>query len=338
MITGDHPDTARAIAAELGIFRPGDELVAGAELEGLDASALSERVERISVYARVTAEQKLNIVRAWKARGAIVAMTGDGVNDAPALREASIGVAMGRVGTEVAKEAADMVITDDRFSSIVAAVEEGRGIFDNIRNTLGYLLAGNAAELAVMLLATLVGTPLPLLPVQLLWINLVTDGFPALALASDSIDRDVLTRPPRPSDTAFEDRPLLVSILTVAAVTTAVTFGTFVWQLRGGADVAAARNAAFTVLVFAEILRAFGARSETRTIWQLGLFSNLRLFTVVAASFVLQLVIHQYPPLEAVFGTKPISAAQCLLWVALGAVPLSALELVKLARRVRSDA
>jgi Ca2+-transporting ATPase len=330
MITGDHPDTARAIAVELGVSSAGDELMLGSEIDGLDDESLASRVERTSVYARVTAEHKLRIVRAWKSRGAIVAMTGDGVNDAPALREASIGVAMGRAGTDVAKEAADMVITDDRFSSIVAAVEEGRGIFDNIRKTLGYLLAGNAAELAVMVMATLIGTHLPLLPVQLLWINLVTDGLPALALATDPIDPDVLARPPRRPDSPFADRRLVVSILATAALTAAVTFGTFIYELRAGSSLAAARNAAFSVLVFAELMRAFGARSETRGIWELGLFSNLRLFAVVAASFALQLVIQRYSLAEELFQTQPISLAQCGAWVALGAVPLAALELSKL--------
>jgi Ca2+-transporting ATPase len=335
MITGDHPDTARAIAAELGVLGAGDELVLGSELEKLDDESLADRVQRISVYARVTAGHKLRIVRAWKARGAVVAMTGDGVNDAPALREASIGVAMGRTGTEVAKEAADMVITDDKFSSIVAAVEEGRGIFDNIRKTLGYLLGGNAAELAVMLLATLFGTSLPLLPVQLLWINLVTDGLPALALATDPIGPDVLARPPRRADSPFADRRLLLSILTTATLTTGVTFGTFVFELRDGADLATARNAAFSVLVFAELLRAFGARSDTRPIWELGFFSNLRLFAVVAVSFSLQLVIHHYTLMETLFKTEPITMAQCAGWIGLGAVPFAGQEVQKLlARRI----
>ena len=335
MITGDHPDTARAIAAELGILRPGDELVVGSELEQLDGAALAARVPRTAVFARVTAEHKLRIVRAWKAHGAVVAMTGDGVNDAPALREASIGVAMGRTGTEVAKAAADIVITDDRFSSIVAAVEEGRGIFDNIRKTLGYLLAGNAAELAVMLLATLVGTPLPLLPVQLLWVNLVTDGLPALALAADPIHADVLARPPRRADSPFADRRLLGTIALTALLTSAVTFGTFAWELRGGGDPAAARNAAFSVLTFAELLRALGARSETRGLLSLGLFSNLRLFVVVAVSFALQLAIHRYGLLEELFQTRPIALTELATWIGLGAVPLVSLELVKLLRRGR---
>src|SRR5215831_15328519 len=184
MITGDHPDTAGAIARELGILEPGDMVVVGRELERMDDQELAQRVPGIAVYARVTAEHKLRIVRAWKAQGAVVAMTGDGVNDAPALKEASIGVAMGVTGTEVTKEAAAIIITDDNFASIVAAVEEGRGIYDNIAKTLAYLLGGNAGELTVMFIAALIGWPLPLLPIQLLWINLVTDGLPALALAT----------------------------------------------------------------------------------------------------------------------------------------------------------
>ncbi|MFM8411432.1 MAG: cation-translocating P-type ATPase, partial [Alphaproteobacteria bacterium] len=187
MITGDHPATARAIADELGIRDPGDETAVGVELDGLSDADLRERIRHIAVFARVTPEHKLRIVRAWKADGAVVAMTGDGVNDAPALEEASIGIAMGRSGTEVAKEAADMVIADDDFSTIVAAIEEGRGIWDSISRALAYLLSGNVAELLVVLVAVILGWPLPLLPVHLLWINLVTDGLPALALATGPV-------------------------------------------------------------------------------------------------------------------------------------------------------
>lgn len=188
MITGDHPDTARAIGCELGIIDKGDEVLIGAEIDHLDDAELKERVPHVSVYARVTAEHKLRIVRAWKAIGAVVAMTGDGVNDAPAIKEASIGIAMGITGTEVTKEAADMIVADDNFASIVAAVEEGRGIYDNIAKTLAYLLGSSTGELLVMLGAVLLGWPLPLLPLHLLWINLVTDGFAALALSTDPID------------------------------------------------------------------------------------------------------------------------------------------------------
>ena len=194
MITGDHPDTARAIGRELSLVARDHEVLVGNQLESMSDDELAQMVTRVSAYTRVTAEHKLRIVRAWKARGMVVAMTGDGVNDAPALKEASIGVAMGRTGTEVTKQSADIIITDDNFSSIVAAVEEGRGIYDNVVKTLGYLMGGNAGELTVMLTAAVVGLPMPLVPIQLLWINLVTDGLPAL-LATDSIEPDCYARP-----------------------------------------------------------------------------------------------------------------------------------------------
>lgn len=335
MITGDHPDTARAIGRELGILGQGDDVLVGSDLDRLTDADLLRQVERVAVYARVTAEHKLRIVRAWKAAGVVVAMTGDGVNDAPALKEASIGIAMGIAGTEVTKQAADMVITDDNFASIVAAVEEGRGIYDNIAKTLGYLLAGNAGELAVMLIAVLVGWPLPLLPIHLLWINLVTDGLPALALATDPIDPDVLSRPPRRPGAELMDRAFIARLAFVGLLTASVTLAAFAYELNVDGNIVDARNAAFSVLVIAEVLRSFGARSQTRTVWELGILSNMRLFAVGAASFGLQLVIHHVPIFEAVFGTEPISLAQCIAWIALGSMPLLTLEVIKVWRRRR---
>jgi Ca2+-transporting ATPase len=332
MITGDHPDTARAIAQELGILGAADEVLVGRELQGLTDGELTERVVRVSVYARVTAEDKLRIVRAWKARGAVVAMTGDGVNDAPALKEAAIGVAMGRTGTEVTKEAADIVVADDNFASIVAAVEEGRGVYDNIAKSLSYLLAGNAGELAVMLGASLAGWPLPLLPVQLLWINFVTDGLPALALASDAVDPDVLRRPPRAPDAPLLDREAVALTVLTGCLTGATALTAFAWQ-RSGGDLVGARDAAFTVLVVAELLRAFGARSTVRTVWELGMRSNLRLLGVVTATLILQLAIHHVAVLQPFFGVRPIALADCATWLVLGAVPLVVLELLKVWRR-----
>lgn len=331
MITGDHPDTARAIARELGILDRGDEALTGAALAHLDDANLTERIPRTAVFARVTAADKLRIVRAWKRRNAVVAMTGDGVNDAPALKEASIGIAMGITGTEVTKQSADIIITDDNFASIVAAVEEGRGIYDNIAKTLGYLLAGNTAELTVMLLATLVGWPLPLLPIHLLWINIVTDGLPALALATDPVDRDVLSRPPRPPQAELIDGEFLKTTAMIGGVTALVTLAAFAFELYLG-DANSAQNAAFTVLVFSELFRSFGARSDATPIWRLGLFTNLRLFMVVLLTFTAQLVIHYVPALQAVFGIGPISISQCLAWMALGMIPLAFVETKKLLR------
>jgi Ca2+-transporting ATPase len=336
MITGDHPDTARAIGHELGLLGKGDDVLVGAELDRLDDEALKERVARVSVYARVTAEHKLRIVRAWKARGAVVAMTGDGVNDAPAIKEASIGIAMGITGTEVTKEAADIIITDDNFASIVAAVEEGRGIYDNIAKTLAYLLSGNTGELIVMLSAVLLGWPLPLLPLHLLWINLVTDGLPALALATDPIDPGVLNRPPRRSQESLFNREFLKLTLFTGLLTAGVTLGVFAYELYIDNSLEQARDAAFTALVIAELLRAFGARSEKLTIWQLGLLSNMRLFLIVAVSFALQLAIHHIPILQTLFQIEPVSLNQCMVWIGVGFIPLVVLELRKVIRHPRA--
>lgn len=338
MITGDHPDTARAIAHELGILDQGDEALTGAELARLDDRDLTERIPRTAVFARVTAADKLRIVRAWKRRDAVVAMTGDGVNDAPALKEASIGIAMGITGTEVTKQSADIIITDDNFASIAAAVEEGRGIYDNIAKTLGYLLAGNAAELMVMLLATLVGWPLPLLPIHLLWINVVTDGLPALALATDPPDPDVLSRPPRSPQAQLIDGGFLKTTAMIGGLTALVTLGAFAFEHYNGGSLDEARNAAFTVLVFSELFRSFGARSAIKPIWQLGLFTNLRLLTVVLVSFIVQLAIHYVPALQSIFSIPPIGIGQCLAWIALGTIPLIVLETRKMLSGAREKA
>ncbi|MCC7383972.1 MAG: cation-translocating P-type ATPase [Deltaproteobacteria bacterium] len=316
MITGDHPVTARAIARELGIVGPKDA---------------PEDV----VHARATPEDKLRIVRAWKQRGAIVAMTGDGVNDAPALREAHVGIAMGRTGTEVTREASDVVLTDDNFASIVEGVREGRGIFENIRKALVYLLAGNASELAVMLTAAVLGLPLPLLPLHLLWINLVTDGLPALALVMDPVDPDAMTRSPRAPSVPMLGRPEWLSIAFTAMLQTTVTLGVFAWALERR-DLTEARNLAFSVLVFGELLRAFAARSATWTFWEVGAFTNLRLFGIVVVSIALQLGLHHIPATQALFEIGDLPLSDCGLALALGLVPVSMVELSKVVRRSAS--
>ena len=315
MITGDHPVTAQAIARELGIVKPGEDA--------------ADRV-----HARVSPQGKLDIVRDWKTRGAVVAMTGDGVNDAPALREAHIGIAMGKAGTEVTREASDMVLADDNFASIVAAVREGRGIFDNIRKTLVYLLTGNAAELIVMLGAAVAGLPLPLLPLHLLWINLVTDGFPALALVMDPPDPDALTRPPRPPRESMLGRRQWRRIVATGAIEAAIVLGVFVWALRGR-GVMEARALAFDTLVVSELLRSFAARSPTRVLSQLGVFTNARLVAVVVASVLIQIGLHEVPGLSQLFELPSLHPGDALIAVALGFVPVTALEVGKLVRRRR---
>jgi Ca2+-transporting ATPase len=313
MITGDHLLTARAIARELGIVSARD-------------------VEDDVVHARATPEDKIRIVREWKTRGAVVAMTGDGVNDAPALREAHIGIAMGRTGTEVTREASDMVLADDNFASIVAAIREGRGIFDNIRKTLVYLLSGNTAELTVMLVAALGGLPLPLLPLHLLWINVVTDGLPALALVVDPAEADVLQRPPRHPDEPMLGHAEWRFIITTGLLQAAATLGVFVWALSAR-DLSEARNLAFSVLVFGELFRAFAARSTTRVFWEVGAFTNVRLLAVVVVSVLMQLGIHHIPAAQVVFEIGPLSAADCLLTLLVASGPVTVIEVGKLVHR-----
>jgi Ca2+-transporting ATPase len=314
MITGDHPVTAQAIAREMGILRPGDD---PAEV----------------VHARATAEDKLRIVRTWKQRGAIVAMTGDGVNDAPALKEAHIGIAMGRSGTEVTREAADMVLTDDDFASIVAAVQEGRGIFDNIRKALVYLLSGNSAELLIMLGASLAGWPVPLLPLHLLWINLVTDGLPALALVMDPAGADTLQRPPRKPEEPMLRAREWRTIAATGALEATVVLSVFAWELdvRGPQG---ARSLAFSTLVFSEVLRSFSARSPTRLFWEVGPFSNVRLLAVVLGTLFAQVAIHDIPWSQRLFDLRMLTGPDFMLALGCGLLPVSVLELAKLVRRL----
>ena len=331
MITGDHPHTAIAVARKIGLASDDDAAVSGVELDTMSEQALRGRAPSVAVYARVTAEHKLRIVRALKATDAVVAMTGDGVNDAPAIKGADIGIAMGIAGTEVTKQAADMIITDDNFATIVAAIEEGRGIYDNIRKTLQYLLGGNIGELLLMTLCVVVGLPTPLLPIHLLWINLVTDGLPALCLATDPIDPDVMNRRPRARSERITDRGFLQTMFTTGVLTAGVAFAVYVHVLRAG-TLDRARTYAFAALVFAELLRSFGARSESKPVWRISMFTNANLVIVVALSFSLQVWSQHNATLGRLLKTSSVPPADCVLLLLVGAIPLLILEMVKIAR------
>ena len=333
MITGDHPQTAAAIAADLGIVSATDgHAMTGITIDALSDQDLRRQARETAVYARVSAAHKLRIIHALKADGAVVAMTGDGVNDAPAIKGADIGIAMGRSGTEVTRQAADMIITDDNFATIVTAVEAGRGIYDNIRKTLQYLLAGNTAELLLMLVCVLAGLPAPLLPIHLLWINLVTDGGPALCLATDPVDDDVMRRPPRSRLEAVTARGFLPVMLLTGVLTGALALAAYLYMLDH-ASVEVARSYAFTVLVFAELLRAFGARSETLPVWRISLASNKPLVAVIGLSIAFQFASQHVPAIGSVLKTTAIPYADGFALLALALIPLLALEIVKFVRR-----
>ena len=331
MITGDHPATAAAIGKELGIG--GEQVVTGAQLDNLSDEQLTSTAQSCSVYARVTAEHKQRIVRALRAKGAVVAMTGDGVNDAPAVAAADIGIAMGITGTDVTKAAADMVLTDDNFASIVGAVEEGRAIFDNIQRVVLFLLSCNAGEVMLMFFAALAGWPTPLLPIQLLWINLITDGLPALTLGMERPDRNIMSRPPRPPREPVVSRARGGKILAYGALfalSMGLGFGWMRWQENTSVD--EARTVAFCVACFGQMLFAFGCRSDWLTFPQVGLFTNRPMLLAIALSAALQMTTILIAPLRSIFGTVPLSLEHWLLVVALSIVPVTALEVIKLVR------
>jgi Ca2+-transporting ATPase len=331
MITGDDPRTARAVAERLGLDDR-DAALTGSELDAMPDEELDARVGRIRVYARTSPEQKLRIVDAWKAQGAIVAMTGDGVNDAPALEHADIGVAMGMTGTDVSREAADMVLADDDFATIVHAVEEGRRIYDNIRRFVRYLLTTNSGEILVMFVAPLLGMPLPLLPLQILWINLVTDGLPAVALGLEPAERDTMQRPPRAPAESILAGGLWQHALGVGALMAAV-----VVPLQAAADVAdwPWQTMVFTTLAFLQLGHALAVRSERESLLALGLRSNPWLTAAVAASAVAQLAVVYVPALQRVFDTDALDGFQLAVVAVASTAAIGAVEIEKWIRRVR---
>jgi Ca2+-transporting ATPase len=334
MITGDHRETAVAVARELGLA-DGGLVLTGAELERLSDAEFEAMVEQVKVYARVAPLQKIRVVEALQKKGHVVAMTGDGVNDAPALKRADIGVAMGITGTDVSKEAGAMVLTDDNFASIVAAVEEGRRIFANIKKFLAYLLSCNIGEILLMLLAFIVTSAmgehiLPLVALQILWVNLVTDGFPALALAVDPPEPDIMKRPPRHPKEGVFTRALVAFIGGVGLWTALVTLGVFLWALESGKPVVEAQSLAFVSLIMVELFNAFNCRSERHSLFKVGPLGNKWLLAACLSSFLFTLPLLYIPFLQGPFHTYPLSWADWGIVTLAGGSVLVVVELGKL--------
>lgn len=340
MITGDHKLTAVAIAKELDIFRNGDLAITGADLDAMSQETLENNVERYAVYARVSPEHKMRIVQAWQAQGKVVAMTGDGVNDAPALKTADIGCAMGITGTDVAKGAADMILTDDNFATIVHAVEQGRGIYANIKKSIQYLLSCNIGEVIIIFIATALNFhQMPLVPIQLLWLNLVTDSLPALALGMEPVETGIMKQKPRnPKDSVFAHGfafsmifyGVLVSVVTLAAY----VLGEYVLSDPLLAD-GTANTMAFATLVFCELTRAFAVRSEHLSVFQIGLLTNKTMNKAFVVGLVLQLAVLLIPFLRPVFHITVLTGTEWLVVVGLSLIPLIVSEISKAVGRVR---
>ena len=334
MITGDHPVTAAIIAKRLAIIETKqDRLITGAEMKTMSEEELHEVVDQIKVYARVSPEQKLVIIKALQKKGEYVAMTGDGVNDAPALKHADIGVAMGITGTDVSKEAAHMILLDDNFATIVKAVKEGRRIFDNIRKFIRYVLTGNFAEICTIFLAPFFGLPIPLLPIHILWINLVTDGLPGLALTTEHAEKDIMRRPPRnPQQSIFADG-LGLHVAWVGLLLAAVTIGTQAYSVH--ISDSHWQTVVFTVLCLGQLTYAMAVRSETISLFRLGIFSNKPLIVAVAFTFLLQMAIIYIPFLNKLFKTQPLTLKELLSCTALSFVIFLAVEIQKVTSVLR---
>ncbi|MFL5253420.1 MAG: cation-translocating P-type ATPase [Rhodopila sp.] len=335
MITGDHPVTARAIARAVGILEKGGAVLTGRELTLLSDQDLRRRVRDTHVYARVDPAQKIRIVEALQANGEIVAMTGDGVNDAPSLARADIGVAMGRIGTDVAREAASLVLLDDNFATIVTAVREGRRIYDNIRKFLCFVVTCNSAEIWTLFLAPFLGLPLPLLPIQILWINLVTDGLPGLALAAEPAERNVMHRPPRRPDEGLLAPALLRQVAWVGLLMAGITLGIQAVAIHGG--MGHWQTMVFTVLTLAQMWQVMAIRSSHDSLFQQGIMSNRPLLGAVLLTFVLQMAVIYVPSLNPLFRTQPLSLAELAACIVASGLVFVAIEIDKyrIRRRMR---
>ena len=328
MITGDHPGTAMAIASRLGISSDSKSLITGTELENLSDDRFASAVESIRVYARVSPEQKLRIVKALQTNGEFVAMTGDGVNDAPALKRAGIGIAMGQKGTDVAREASDMILLDDNFSSIVHAVHAGRRIFDNIRKFIKYTMSSNSGEVWTLFLAPFMGMPIPLLPIHILWINLVTDGLPGLALTAEPAEPGLMKRAPRPPEENIFAHGMWQHILWVGLFIAGVSIAAMAWAISR--EVAYWQTIVFTVLTISQLFHSFAVRSESASLFKIGLLSNLPMLAAIILTFSLQLAVIYLPFFNDVFHTHPLPVFDLLVCIGLSSLVLFAVEFEKL--------
>ena len=359
MITGDYPNTARAIAETIGMLQHGRQVMTGAQLDAISDQELKNVIEDAAVFARVSPEHKMRIVDALQANDEIVAMTGDGVNDAPAIKRADIGIAMGITGTDVAKETADMVLTDDNYASIVSAVEQGRIIYSNIRKFVFFLLSSNLAEIMIIFLATLAGLPAPLTAIQLLWLNLITDGAPALALAVEKGDPDIMQQKPRAKSEPIVNRPMMIGLIVQTIAQTSAVLIAFalglLWHLEEGAsvvgnpityllqhdwrgvDVQTAATMAFVTLSLAELFRAYTVRSERASIFQIGVFSNRYMQYAVGLSITLLLLVVNLPFLQPIFNTTPLSGREWGIVVGLAIIPAIAEEITKFFLRMKRE-
>lgn len=335
MITGDHKDTAKAIAGQIGILNEGQLVVEGKELMNFSDAELDEKIENIRVYARVSPDQKLRIVKALQAKTHFVAMTGDGVNDAPSLRKANIGIAMGITGTDVSKESSDMILLDDNFATIVKAVKEGRRIYDNIRRFVKYIMTCNSAEIWTIFMAPLLGMPIPLLPVHILWINLVTDGLPGLALSAEKAEAQIMNRPPRKTGESLFAGGNGTHILWVGILMAVITLSLQAWALNNGND--NWQTMVFTVLSLSQLAHVFAIRSDNQFIYQKGFFSNKPLFVAVAATFLLQMAAIYLPVANDLLKTSPLSFNDLLICIILSIVLFHAVEAEKLVKKRRHD-
>jgi Ca2+-transporting ATPase len=351
MITGDFPNTASAIARSIGLLSDQHKVMSGFELSQLDDATFKEEVKQTDVFARVSPEHKLRIVEALQGNGEVVAMTGDGVNDAPAIKQADIGIAMGISGTDVAKETADMVLTDDNYATIVSAVEQGRIIYSNIRKFVFFLISSNLAEISIIFLSTLAGLPTPLTVIQILWLNLITDGAPALALARGKGDPDVMDQPPRKKDEPIINGTMRLGIVVQTIVQTTAVLGAFMlglyWQLEKaipegsnaflylfqydwtGVDVLTAQTMAFATLSLAQLFRAYTVRSEKASLFTIGIFSNRYMQLAVGASILLLLLVINVPSLQPVFDTHSLSLSEWITVITLALVPAITEEITK---------